>query len=118
MTGTRVDALALMLDGHVTRDGRFDRTNVACLEKGGHCDLMYYSKFAPDVAQAIGELEALADWSPSAGPRDLEIELEPLARAAFEAAGGLDMRSNQIDTCLLEAAAILRDGWRPMGWSL
>lgn len=117
MIGAKVDALALMLDGHVTRDGgRFGRANVTCLEKGGHCDLLFYSKSASDIAEAILELEAGADSLLGHGTEDI-ADLGRLASAAWYATMAFNTENDKaIHRRYLESAARLRDGWRPEGW--
>lgn len=110
-----VDALALMFDGHTTYGGRFDRTNVSCLEKGGMCDLFAYASREPELAEAILELEGLADWRPLEGGLTPSLTSE-LGILALDKVGHLSDRFTDISEALLEAAAILRDGWRPKWW--
>lgn len=67
------------------------------------------------VAEAILELEGLADWRPLEGGVAPEMTSE-LACLALDEVGHLSDRFADISEALLEAAAILRDGWRPKGW--
>lgn len=116
--GVEVDPLALMLDGAaVSRGGfRFNSENVECLEEGGPSLMATSLKLAQwaEVTEAILELEAWADWMlnddslPSA-PK----ELSSLAADALSHSSARNKRGTVL--CLLEAAALLRDGWRPRG---
>lgn len=108
-----VDPLALMLDGaDILGEGdRFDRTNVAILEESPTVAAMaYVSKEKPgtaEVAEAIFELEAWADYQ---GYRP-GVGISELASLAL-----LSVIELPFPERYLEAAARLRDGWRPKGW--
>lgn len=113
-----VDALALMLDGTTlwSNRNRFGRTNVTVLEESPTSAAMTYvlkeESGIAEVAEAILELEAWADWYAS---RPLNpwppIYLGEFALLAYADTPG----SGEVYRCL-EAAARLRDGWRPKGW--
>jgi hypothetical protein len=113
--GVEVDALALMLDGAVNEwCHRFGRINLEFL-----IERRRYNNPPPqleraaampewtEVAEAILELEAWADYNdgcaldrPSFGP--LAVAADRHVRPA----------GSTVDS-MLEAAALLRDGWRP-----
>lgn len=121
--GVEVDALALMLDG-VNDDGwRFNEVNIKSLERdsvyGGQVPLLErtvaQSQWA-EIADAILELEAWADWWHTSDNDDRPFlsgyKLSSLAAKAHRHASRYAS-----DEILLEAAALLRDGWRPGGGS-
>ena len=116
--GVEVDALALMLDGHVEDGWRASTGWVRELERRGvESDLFVLANETQqwaDVAEAILQLEALADWIPTEG-RIPTAGWSPLADNAAKHVGFFDV-GDDADTMLLEAAALLRDGWRPKGW--
>lgn len=115
-----VDELALMLDG--TTSPRTGMRLVGCVRflesgmsfSGGGPLLERYLKTEADVAQAILELEGLADWRPYNGPSP--IQQGTLADQALKHAGFYRSHNKDIDTFILKAAARLRDGWRPKKW--
>lgn len=108
-----VDELALMLDGSTSPKTRMrlvghvgplaSRQPPILLER--------YLKTEADVAQAILELEGLADWRPCNGPSP--IQQDELASHALQHVGFFGCPKEDSDACILEAAARLRDGWRP-----
>lgn len=116
-----VDALALMLDGSTSPKsgmrlvGLVGSLASGLSYSGGAPLLERYLRTEDDVAQAILELEG------SAGTffGDVTLFRAPLisagllAEAAWEAAPKHKKTSDSIVTRNLEAAAILRDGWRP-----
>lgn len=117
-----VDALALMLDGSTSpKSGMRLVGHVESLASRQAYPLLVspllerYLRTEADVAQAILELEG------SAGTffGDVTLFRAPLivaghlAEAAWEAAPKHKKTSDSIVTRNLEAAALLRDGWRP-----
>jgi hypothetical protein len=113
--GVEVDALALMLDGV---RGYYRRGEaVFWLEKFGGASMLGTLLARPgmaDVAEAILELEAWADWiSSDADDSYCPETLGELGRAARAACKHIPRRPSIV---FLEAAARLRDGWRPEGW--
>lgn len=128
MIGVEVDELALMLDGVMGEDFRFGRVSVEVLERGtsasGNRPGMMRAVAHPEwakVAQAILELEACADWR----VRESQPPFTDLSRLAIDVCEevpwppGFGERCDGLlssDERFLEAAARLRDGWRPTGW--
>lgn len=119
-----VDPLALMLDGVETNPEvaggwfRFDEDNVDALARyKEHSKLATYLRKPgiEEVAQAIFELEAWADWQPIEGK--LSGPPMPLGDMAYVMLKGsmesLGRRAPCQTIDYLEAAARLRDGWRP-----
>ena len=116
-----VDALALMMDGTPTLLGRAGQRQVENRSHhGGSCILQRKAERSPDVAEAILELEGYADiwpgdeWLPGGPP------LAALANAVLHAVRNRSIETGQLiwgRPQLLEAAALLRDGWRPGGES-
>lgn len=121
--GVEVDALALMLDG--ASNPRLCIANVNELERPppyGQRPLMerYVDQHEwAEVAEAIMELEGMADWL----TRDEEEDEAPDFGSLADAALRQSMRTLRArrgrwvahDIEHLEAAALLRDGWRPGG---
>lgn len=141
--GIEVDALALMLDGVTAPTAadpgwRFGQMNVSALEIDADMGLSgdmtsSMRKVLPPppeglglepVAQAILELEAWADWClVRHGQWGSEPPLGDLAARAtcrvVSVKRDLDLPSDDLAYMhhqSLEAAALLRDGWRPEGW--
>lgn len=118
--GVEVDALALMLDGHVEDGWRASTGWVRELERRSvESDLFVLANETQqwvEVAEAILQLEALADWRPIEGGLST-AGWSLLADDAAKHAGFFDVGDADADTMLLEAAARLRDGWRPKGWN-
>lgn len=124
--GVEVDALALMLDGCMTmEDIRFNGYNIETLERrqslSGREPAMSLVVTRPgwaDVAEAILDLEAWADWRPLevSHPKDDQPPMNALAYAAQDEAESRNPHLEWFDEVYLEAAALLRDGWRPEGW--
>ena len=116
--GVEVDALALMLDGASIGVIRFGDVNVRSLVVGGTHGvggkeaLMTSYAAAPEwaeVAEAILQLEAWADWFDSDHGSDRPMARGDLALQARAAVGWMSHPQFEY----LEAAARLRDGWRP-----
>ena len=116
--GVKVDALALMLDGAGAGVFRFAHGNVRVLESGADGNFgsttpaMEQYAARPEwaeVAEAILELEAWADWYDSDHGASCPMACGDLACQAEAAVGW--MAHPQFE--YLEAAALLRDGWRP-----
>lgn len=112
-----VDPLALMLDGAALwpnePDARFGSSNVANLEVPSVGSAMRFQTEKPEVAevaQAIFELEANADAWLHGG---VLVKNGDLALRAWDAAPVNPASADGIATRYLEAAARLRDGWRP-----
>lgn len=110
----------LILDGVVVNDRRI-RVGVSC-----EADEVEYEQFVDEedpVQLAVFELEARADWRLGhflgAG---LKPWLSDLARSALLEHVKLKENEGNADPCVdvaleyFEAAALLRDGWRPDGW--
>lgn len=123
--GVEVDALALMLDGVLDGCTRFDRWNVGFLERPltqrgqkipGAMTRNLLQPGMSEVAEAILELEAWADWNPLKNPDGAPEAMGHLADAAASRAGVYGCEGSKEDDALREAAALLRDGWRPRGW--
>lgn len=111
--GAEVDALALMMDGAVVPIGRYTYKNVYWLEMlGTESALHYRSREWPDVAEAILELEAWADWW-HIGDNDDRPFLSGYKLSSLAAKAHRHASRYASDEILLEAAALLRDGWRP-----
>lgn len=115
-----VDPLALMLEGTTALSSiRFDKDNVRVLEMAPASSSMTWvlakSEEAREVAQAVFELEAWADWQPATstwgGPPTLLGDLAYVALKGSMESLGRRAPCQTID--YLEAAARLRDGWRP-----
>lgn len=115
-----VDALALMLDGHCDAEGwRVSTGWVRELERNGEesgLAIRRDMKAYREVAQAIFELESLADWRPFERPFECNgwpFILGDLAESALRHVGFYSCDEGATDATILEAAACLRDGWRP-----
>lgn len=114
--GVEVDALALMLDGANGDLYRFSRVSVEVLEWGasasgnkpGMARAVAHPEWA-EVAEAILQLEAWADWFDSDHGSDRPMARGDLALQARAAVGWMSHPQFEY----LEAAALLRDGWRP-----
>jgi hypothetical protein len=117
--GVEVDALALMLDGAIGVAGRFDRRSVSNLEVRGEMSSMAWRLRLPGmaaVAEAIFELEGLADcWDADEASCIDDNVFPPWTALSFLAALRADSHMTT-SISLREAAALLRDGWRPRGW--
>jgi hypothetical protein len=122
--GVEVDALALMTDGllcwpKVDGDGRqpplrrLGAREIRALEEDPAGEAARVLMVHAAVAEAILELEANADAWLTGGAC---VENAPLAVKAWGRAPANVASRELIATRYLEAAALLRDGWRPRGW--
>lgn len=112
--GVEVDARALMLDGALEYgDVRFNHMDVKALENDQRHQRAFIKAISSkkewaEVAEAIFDLEAWADWWIS-GADGMSPSFGALAgAAAFHVEPGI----SEVGT-MLEAAALLREGWRP-----
>ena len=119
--GIEVDALALMLDGAVfdLKTGyKFTSFNYQALVKWSGMEIatsMEVKLNDPEwreVAEAILELEGLADWVPDEDECLMRGGF-PLSTLAFASLNLVEHDTISLDESLLEAAARLREGWRP-----
>lgn len=117
--------LALMLDGVVGPNVRFNQANIWCLanlrrwENSAMATEVRNNEASREKAQAILELEGHADWWLNEDPlapqpeQFSDLATSVLVEVTFESPAERPVPAQVMAEQHLEAAARLRDGWRP-----
>lgn len=117
--GLKVDALYLMLDGYNSGALRVRRDWVGLLEFG-ELESPGKERTMPagmaEVAEAILELEGDNGYGPLARDAAAEARRRGGHSAGCPRCGFGGLTDEDKLVLKLEAAALLRDGWRPRGW--